>query len=156
MNTFACSPPSSTCSSSIISVSSQLFPRNSPVPAAAPPRSRRRGSFGTVLAASRRGDAYGAGPGGWLVDEDMIVLRKRLHEMRAAETNYRPPSHWMEWEKRYYAANYVDDVCRLVGLLQEFLVNARPGVAVGLLALLALSVPTSAAVVVLKLAEVLA
>ncbi|KAL6982114.1 hypothetical protein U1Q18_023730 [Sarracenia purpurea var. burkii] len=32
------------------------------------------------------------------VDENLIVLRKRIHEMKMKERNYEPPSHWMEWD----------------------------------------------------------
>ncbi|KAK8498689.1 hypothetical protein V6N12_000991 [Hibiscus sabdariffa] len=38
------------------------------------------------------------------VDEDMIVLRKRIHEMKMVDRNYEPPTNWMEWEKRYYTS----------------------------------------------------
>ncbi|KAG7591732.1 hypothetical protein ISN45_Aa01g007250 [Arabidopsis thaliana x Arabidopsis arenosa] len=43
--------------------------------------------------------------GGRTVDENMVVLRKRIHEMKMVERNYEPPSHWMQWEKRLYC-NY--------------------------------------------------
>uniref|UniRef100_A0A1D1YAE7 DEAD-box ATP-dependent RNA helicase 28 n=1 Tax=Anthurium amnicola TaxID=1678845 RepID=A0A1D1YAE7_9ARAE len=110
---------------------------------------RRPTTAGTVPSAASRRDGC-ANSGGKLVDEDMIVLRKRLHEMEAAERSYEPPSHWMGWERRYYH-RYDADVCHLVGFLQAFLMNTRPSVALGLLTLVALSVLTSAAVVVVNL-----
>ena len=68
----------------------------------------------------------------------MVVLRMRIHQTKMAE----PPSEWMEWEKQYYSS-YDSDIFELVGILQTFLMNTRPGVAVGLLALFLFSVPTS-------------
>ncbi|XP_050374257.1 uncharacterized protein LOC126791812 [Argentina anserina] len=83
---------------------------------------------------------------GKLVDEDMIVLRMRIREIEMTETSDRngPPSHWMDWEKRYHA-NYGSDVYEAVGLLQSQLMNTRPCLALGMLALVTLSVPVSTA-----------
>ena len=99
-----------------------------------------------VVAAStgKSGPDYG----GKLVDEDMIVLRMRIREMKMLETSESPPSDWKEWEKRYYD-HYNEDVCEAVGLLQSYLMNIRPSLALGFLALIALSVPISTAVVIL-------
>lgn len=69
------------------------------------------------------------------------------------EGNYEPPSHWMEWEKTYYTS-YNWDVYEGVARLQEFLMRTRPGVALGMLMLLSLSVPTSFFVLLFKLIEV--
>ncbi|KAK6931010.1 ABC transporter-like, ATP-binding domain [Dillenia turbinata] len=93
--------------------------------------------------ASRR-DEYGREYDGQKVDENMIVLRKRIHEMKIAESDdHVAPSHWMDWEKKYYYANYDSDICEAVGMLQSKLMNTRPSLALGLVALVALSVPTS-------------
>lgn len=83
---------------------------------------------------------------GKLVDEDMIVLRIRIHDMKMTERRDQnePPSNWMEWEKRYYA-NYNSDICEAVGLLQSQLMNTRPSLALGMLALITLGVPFSTA-----------
>lgn len=83
---------------------------------------------------------------GKLVDEAMIVLRMRIHDIEMTETRDQnePPSNWMEWEKRYYA-NYNSDICEAVGLLQSQLMNTRPSLALGMLALITLSVPFSTA-----------
>ena len=89
------------------------------------------------------------GHGGRLVDENMIVLRIRIREIKSLETNSQsPPSDWMEWEKRYYQ-HYNQDVCEAVGLLQSFVMNIRPGLALGFLALIISSLPISTAVVIL-------
>ncbi|KAJ1684875.1 hypothetical protein LUZ63_016265 [Rhynchospora breviuscula] len=77
-----------------------------------------------------------------LVDESMITLRKRMHEAKLAERNYEPPSDWMDWEKRYYI-QYGTDVFELVGLLQGLLINTRPSLALGLMAIIAVSVPAT-------------
>ncbi|XP_038985595.1 uncharacterized protein LOC120111770 [Phoenix dactylifera] len=95
---------------------------------------------------SRKRDAYDRDSGGRLVDENMIVLRKRIHEMKVADRNYEAPSEWMNWEKRCYAS-YGSDVSQLVGMVQAFLLNTRPGLAFGLAAIIAVAVPTSAVIV---------
>ncbi|OMO88103.1 hypothetical protein COLO4_20457 [Corchorus olitorius] len=74
----------------------------------------------------------------------MIVLRKRIHETKMIERNYEPPADWMEWEKRYYTS-YDSMICDVLGVLQSQLMNTRPSLALGMLALVTLSVPTSAA-----------
>ncbi|KAK9277470.1 hypothetical protein L1049_007014 [Liquidambar formosana] len=104
-----------------------------------------------VITASKR-DAYGRDYHSNLVDESMIVLRKRIHEMEMVERNHEPPRDWMEWERRYYS-NYDSDICEAVGFLQSQLMNVRPSLALGMMALIALSVPTSTAVIVFHLVE---
>ncbi|KAG1330597.1 hypothetical protein COCNU_02G005650 [Cocos nucifera] len=132
---------------SIISSSSQ-FPASLPRRDAIPPLPAK----GKTVRFAHRKDSYGPDFEGHLVDENMIVLRKRIHEMRMAETNHEPPSDWMEWEKRYYAS-YDSDVCEVLGLLQTLLMNTRPSLAIGMAALLALSVPTSAILILYHLME---
>lgn len=102
----------------------------------------KKPAAGVRCTSSRRDDAeFGCGSDG-LVDEGMIVLRRRIHEMKAAETSWEPPAEWSAWEKEWYGS-YDADVCELVGLLQAFLMSSRPGVGVGVVAVLMLSVPTS-------------
>ncbi|XP_042503818.1 uncharacterized protein LOC122080982 [Macadamia integrifolia] len=88
--------------------------------------------------------------GGRLVDESMIVLRRRIHEKKMVERNYEPPMDWMEWEKKYYTS-YDASICKAVGVLQSLLMNTRPSLALGMVALVALSVPTSMVLVMLHL-----
>ncbi|VVB03730.1 unnamed protein product [Arabis nemorensis] len=92
--------------------------------------------------------------GGRLVDENMIVLRKRIHEMKMVERNYEPPSHWMDWEKRLYNS-YDSVICDTVGLLQSFLMNSRPTVAIATLLLLLVSVPLSSTAIAFRLLDFL-
>ncbi|KAF8724606.1 hypothetical protein HU200_020873 [Digitaria exilis] len=94
---------------------------------------------------SRRGDdaEFSCGGGGGMVDEGMVVLRRRIHEMELAERSWEPPEEWSAWEKEWYGT-YDADVCGLVGALQGFLLSSRPAVGVGILAVLALAVPASA------------
>lgn len=81
------------------------------------------------------------------VDESMIVLRLRIKKMKMLERNDKEaPSNWMEWEKQYYAHNYDEDVCEAIGLLQSYLMSLRPSVALGMLALVAMSVLISSGV----------
>lgn len=104
-----------------------------------------------TAAAARRG-AADRNSGGRMVDENMIVLRKRIHEMKMIEKNYEPPSDWMEWEKRYYTS-YDSMICEAMGVLQTHLMNTRPSLALGIAALLAFSVPTSSAFLLFHLVE---
>ncbi|XP_027367252.1 uncharacterized protein LOC113873355 [Abrus precatorius] len=112
--------------------------------------SRKLGSFAPIMA-SIKGSAD-QNFSGRLVDESMIVLRKRIHEMNMIERNYEPPSDWMDWEKRYYT-NYDSVICEAMGVLQTQLMNTRPSLALGAMALVAMSVPTSTAVVLFHLVE---
>ncbi|KAL5809976.1 hypothetical protein ACOSQ4_026544 [Xanthoceras sorbifolium] len=97
---------------------------------------------------------------GRLVDENMIVLRMRIQEtLRNEEEEATPPSNWMEWEKSYYAHNgYNEDVFEAIGFLQNCLMNIRPGLALGFIALVALSLVMSTGVVVfhaVKIAQII-
>ncbi|XWS75533.1 hypothetical protein CRYUN_Cryun01aG0098100 [Craigia yunnanensis] len=93
--------------------------------------------------ASTRGTNYGRDDHqGKLVDESMIVLRMRIKEMKVLEKNDELPSNWMEWEKQYYL-HYNEDIFSAIGLLQNYLMNIRPSLALGLMALLTFSVPIS-------------
>lgn len=103
--------------------------------------------------ASRK-EAHDQNYSGRMVDENMIVLRKRMHEMKMVERNYEPPSDWMHWEKQYYTS-YDSLVCEAMGFLQSQLMNTRPSLALGILTLVLLSVPTSTAVVFFHLMEII-
>ncbi|XP_020210236.1 uncharacterized protein LOC109795207 [Cajanus cajan] len=102
----------------------------------------------SVIMASMRDQNFS----GRLVDESMIILRKRIHEMNMIERNYEPPSDWMDWEKRYYTS-YDSIICEAVGVLQTHLMNTRPSLALGAMALVAISVPTSTAVLFFHLVD---
>lgn len=90
---------------------------------------------------------------GCLVDEGMIILRKRIHEMKMIERNYEPPEEWAEWEKQYYTC-YDEYICQVVGLLQSYLMNTRPSFSLAILALITVSVPASTVMILLRLMEV--
>uniref|UniRef100_A0A803M481 Uncharacterized protein n=1 Tax=Chenopodium quinoa TaxID=63459 RepID=A0A803M481_CHEQI len=62
--------------------------------------------------------------------------------MKVVERNYEPPKEWLVWEKQMYA-QYDEYICAILGVVQTQLMNTRPSVALGALALLTLSVPTS-------------
>ncbi|KAK4263896.1 hypothetical protein QN277_029251 [Acacia crassicarpa] len=120
------------------------------------PDSNLRPSLGrrkaSVVVAAWRREAADQNFGGSTVDENMIVLRKRIHEMKMIEKNYEPPADWMDWEKRYYTS-YDSMICEALGVLQTQLMNTRPSLALGMIALLALSVPTSSAFLLYHLVE---
>ncbi|XWS69302.1 hypothetical protein CRYUN_Cryun04dG0167500 [Craigia yunnanensis] len=107
----------------------------------------------TKIFAMRRSDAHDQNCSGRLVDENMIVLRKRIHEQKMIEHNYEPPEDWMEWEKRYYTS-YDSIICDVLCVLQSQLMNTRPSLALGMLVLIMLCVPTSAAVMFFHLMEI--
>lgn len=86
------------------------------------------------------------------MDESMIVLRKRIHEMKMIERNYQPPAEWMEWEKQFYT-RYDEFICKFVGLVQLQLMNTRPSLALGMLLLVMMSVPLSTATIAMQIME---
>ncbi|GMH26242.1 hypothetical protein Nepgr_028085 [Nepenthes gracilis] len=87
---------------------------------------------------------------GRFVDENMIVLRKRIHEMKMIERNYETPSDWTEGEKELFSG-YGAFICEVFGALQSQLMSTRPSLAIGMVALVTLSVPTAAAFIFLHL-----
>ncbi|KAM0944306.1 hypothetical protein DsansV1_C11g0107441 [Dioscorea sansibarensis] len=91
--------------------------------------------------------------GGRLVDESMIELRRRIHEMKVAEKNYEAPTEWMDWERRYFVS-YGSDVTQIMALVQTLLLNTRPSLGIGIIVLVALSVPVSMGFVLLHFVEV--
>ncbi|XP_042447788.1 uncharacterized protein LOC122032544 [Zingiber officinale] len=103
---------------------------------------------------SSRVPAFGWNDSGRLVDEDMIVLRKRIYEMKMAEASYEAPTEWADWEKRYYTS-YHANVCDVLCLLQTVLMSTRPSFAIGIAVVMALSVPTSAVFISFHLVEAL-
>ncbi|GLT50518.1 hypothetical protein SLA2020_240010 [Shorea laevis] len=82
----------------------------------------------------------------------MIVLQKRIHEMKMIKRNYELPANWMDSEKRVYMS-YNSMICEIMGVLQSQLMYTLPSVALGMMALIALSLPISIAVVLSQLME---
>ncbi|XP_050229663.1 uncharacterized protein LOC126678799 [Mercurialis annua] len=119
----------------------------------------KRSSHGIAFS-SRREDSYEWSNnnnnnnmyGEMLVDESMIVLRKRIHEMKMIERNYEPPQEWMQWEKQCYAS-YDHFICKYVGFLQMHLMNTRPSLALGMMFLITMSLPISTVMIALQLME---
>ena len=91
--------------------------------------------------------------GGRVVDESMIILRKRIHEMKVVERNYEPPVEWAKWEKQYFAC-YDEIICNFVGIIQLQLMNTRPCLALGMIGLVAMSVPASTVMIFSHVMEV--
>ncbi|KAK8498686.1 hypothetical protein V6N12_000988 [Hibiscus sabdariffa] len=59
------------------------------------------------------------------VDEDMIVLRKRIHEMKMVERNYEPPADWMVFSLPASAAFVILHAANIRQSLPDF--GIRPG-----------------------------
>ncbi|KAJ6988149.1 hypothetical protein NC653_021163 [Populus alba x Populus x berolinensis] len=68
------------------------------------------------------------------------------------ERNYEPPANWMEWEKRYFTS-YDSLICEMMGFLQSQLMDTRPGLALGFIALISLSVPMATAMMFFHFSE---
>ena len=132
--------------SSMKNSSSQFSPLSK-----AKPKSRPKNTV-QVVSALRRSSSYESRHPGRIVDENMIVLRKRIHEMKVVERNYEPPKEWMQWEKQIYT-QYDEYICTILGMVQTQLMNTRPSVALGALAMLTLSLPTSVILLALHLAQ---
>lgn len=105
----------------------------------------------SFICAAKR-DPFGQQYDGKLVDENMIILRMRIREIEIVETKTETHSDWTEWEKKYFE-NYGSDVCDAVGLLQRILMNTRPALAVGILALFMISMSMSMSLLVFHLLE---
>ncbi|XP_022993164.1 uncharacterized protein LOC111489262 [Cucurbita maxima] len=125
-------------------------------------RRRRRLPLFTVIASSRGADSSSSNnnnnnyyASGKLVDESMIVLRKRIHEIKMVEQSHEPPSDWLDWEKRCYS-DYDSHICEALGYLQSHLMNTRPSVSLGILLLITLSVPLSSAVILHRFIDIAA
>ncbi|XP_062231890.1 uncharacterized protein LOC133929230 [Phragmites australis] len=142
----------------LLSKSSFLVPSPNATAATTVRLARRAGGNRNVLlgAAPRSGRR-----GGWdadsnssSVDEDMATLQRRIRETRAALSEddidngtdagvgLPPPAEWTELEQRHHWS-YMAGVRGAAGLLQAFLVNARPGLGAGVVALLLLGLPAS-------------
>lgn len=136
------------------SIRNPLYPF-SPLTKNANPKLRnvKNKKVNNIISSLRRSNSYGSQSEGRVVDENMIVLRKRIHEMKMVERNFEPPKEWMEWEKQMYA-QYDEYICMVLGVVQTQLMNSRPGVALGALALLTLSVPTSVILLAFHFAQV--
>ncbi|CAA2934670.1 Mediator of RNA polymerase II transcription subunit 18 [Olea europaea subsp. europaea] len=126
---------------------------HSQIPLSKPFSSTHRNSGCTKIFAIRR-ETHDQNFDGRMVDENLIILRKRIHEMKVIERNYEPPSEWMDWEKRFYA-NYDSIICDAMGLLQSQLMETRPSLALGIIALIALSLPTSTGVIMFHLIDII-
>ncbi|KAI3451809.1 hypothetical protein Pfo_008474 [Paulownia fortunei] len=91
------------------------------------------------------------------IDENMIILRMRIKKMKVLETSSNegaPPSaDWKEWEKKLFT-RYHEGVCDSMELLQSYFMNTRPSVALGMLALVAMSVPFSTSVAMVNALKV--
>ncbi|GFQ06894.1 hypothetical protein PHJA_002833400 [Phtheirospermum japonicum] len=87
-----------------------------------------------------------------LVDENMIVLKMRIQElrMRDQENQAAPSNGWMEWENEL-CKNYDSDVYEAIGFLQILLMNTRPILVMGVVALIMCSTSTSLVIVLFYL-----
>lgn len=96
-----------------------------------------------VIRAANSGSDRQFDSGSWsIVDANMIVLRKRISEMKAQEENYELQVEWMQWERNLYPSHQ-SNVLHAIGWLQFSLINARPSVGLAVLALTTLWLPTS-------------
>ncbi|KAL3813295.1 hypothetical protein ACJIZ3_014563 [Penstemon smallii] len=91
------------------------------------------------------------------IDDNMIVLKMRMKKMKVLDTKSnegaQPISDWKEWEKKLFT-HYHEDVCEAIELLRSYLMNTRPSLAIGIMALVAMSVPFSSSVVMVNALKV--
>ncbi|XP_054782169.1 uncharacterized protein LOC129289421 [Prosopis cineraria] len=115
--------------------------------ASRPRRQRRVGGMAVVR-------AIGGREWGRLVDENMIVLRLRIREMKIMEKKNEKEEDddkgMMEWEREYYVGEYGEHVCEAIGLLQSYLMSVRPCFAMAMILLVALSVFVSSGILLLS------
>ncbi|PIN26004.1 hypothetical protein CDL12_01283 [Handroanthus impetiginosus] len=89
-----------------------------------------------------------------LVDENMIVLRMRIQELKTREQENNGAARSDGREKKWYK-NYESDVYEGIGLLQMLMMNTRPSLVLGVVALLVFSASTSLALVLQTLGSVI-
>lgn len=92
---------------------------------------------------------------GRMVDENMIILRMRIHDIKMSEKIHEVPMDWMVWEREYYQERYKSDVSEAIGFLQNLLMETRPSLAFGILALVMLCVSHSLFMVVLQFMNII-
>merc|ERR1712226_1454906 len=98
-----------------------------------------------VNAASSREHQFGSGDHN-MVDANMILLRKRMFDLKMQDKNDKTPEERMEWEKKLYPA-YHAHVLMAMQWLQCSLINTHPIVAFTLLGLISASVSLSVVIV---------
>eukprot|EP00253_Pinus_taeda_P009114 PITA_09114 len=104
---------------------------------------RKKRVSGHVIRAANPGSDCPFDSGSWsIVDANMIVLRKRISEMKAKEENYEFQAEWMQWERNLYPSHQ-SNILQAIGWLQLSLINARPSVVFAVLTLITLWLPTS-------------
>ncbi|GLJ09362.1 hypothetical protein SUGI_0107360 [Cryptomeria japonica] len=106
---------------------------------------RKERSFPRQIVAKTGGfDDYQIGSGGQnIVDENMIVLRKRIYEVILQESNsYENPSKCMECEKCLYP-DYHHNMLNAIQRLQCILINTHPSTVIAIAAIICLSLPLS-------------
>ncbi|KAL8157536.1 hypothetical protein AgCh_002297 [Apium graveolens] len=99
--------------------------------------------------------AYDKNQNGRVVNENMIVLRMRIRDIKMAESNEDQDvsENWMEWEKTYYRQKYSSDITKGVGMLQVMLMETRPSLVLGMLALVLFGLSYSMVVAVCMLID---
>ncbi|XP_039000060.1 uncharacterized protein LOC120125789 [Hibiscus syriacus] len=128
--------------------SSYSFPSLHPRKMFSRPWNKKGSRNGPIYVARR--DSRWWDHGGQLVDENLIMLRKQILDMKIVERNYELPSDWMEWEKPYNRS-YKECVCRFVGLLKSYLMNTKPSSALGMLTLLTMCLQASMVIVLVHM-----
>nr|BAJ94536.1 predicted protein [Hordeum vulgare subsp. vulgare] len=130
---------------------------------------RRAGGSRVILCLASGGGGHPRDSGEWepagspwdgrMVDEGMATLRRRIREVEDGEDGdeeeepegeeeeggagvFVPPCEWTELERRHHGL-YVAGVREALGILFALLVRARPGLGVGVVTLVLLSVPAS-------------
>ncbi|KAG8384145.1 hypothetical protein BUALT_Bualt04G0087800 [Buddleja alternifolia] len=93
-------------------------------------------------------------------DENMVVLKMRIKKLKVSEkissnqgAEAAPSKDWKDWEKKIFT-RYHESVFDSMELLQSYLMNTRPSLALGILTLVAMSVPLSSSVVMVNALKV--
>lgn len=90
-----------------------------------PTSAPRKSVENRVLSMKTGGDCENWRQKGRAVDEGLIVLRRRIHEVKMKDGSYSPPLKWWAWEKKWHVRHSAD-VVEIVGLLQIVAMGARP------------------------------
>lgn len=94
-----------------------------------------------LVRASGSAEPESAGTGGsGFDDSNMMVLRKRIQNIRIQESCFDTPAEWFEWERSVYPG-YRADICFLLSTMQSQLLNIRPGTALSIVSVLMAVLP---------------
>lgn len=118
---------------------------------------RRR--FNYPVQARASGSSGAGGSESEMVDSNMLVLRRRIHQLRLRErwtaNGENHQDQWMEWEKSCFSS-YRPDLSMMLDSLQTQLLDMRPSYLISLVSMLMAFLPAASILFLATLASQIA